>query len=516
MAVYPQVAENVVSPAEAADLFRLLVGQVRDYAIFVLDTNGIVISWNAGAERIKGYKAGEIIGHHFSRFYPEEAIRSGWPQTELDSARRDGRFEDEGWRLRKDGTRFWANVIITALYREDGTLRGFAKVTRDLTERRRAERLEADARQMSEFLAMLGHELRNPLAPITSAVTLAQRSLGDGERVSWALGVIGRQAAHMTRLVDDLLDMSRISRGQVRLERRRLIFREAIERAVEAVRPDCEQRGHQLDVNIDSRVLVRGDGVRLTQIITNLLVNASKYTPDGGRISVTLTVENEQARLSICDTGIGIAPDLLPRIFDIFTQGDRGLDRKAGGLGLGLAIAKRLVDMHGGHLAVRSAGPGCGSEFVVTLPVFACPGETETESPFADQLTVLVVDDNIDAAQVAKAMLESSGHRVIAAYDGETGLAMARNHLPDVIILDIGLPRMNGYELARQVRRIPELEGVTLVAITGYGTEEDRRTALEAGFDLHAVKPIDYDQLQLRLPVLAAQTPSRPRAISPM
>jgi PAS domain S-box-containing protein len=482
------------SPHLEDDVFRVLVEQVRDYAIFLLDPNGIVMSWNAGAERIKGYQAHEIVGDHFSRFYPEEAIRSGWPKRELEMATRDGRFEDEGWRLRKDGSRFWANVVLTALRDDHGRLRGFAKVTRDLTDRRRMERLEADAQQMSEFVAMLAHELRNPLAPIRSAVSVARHASSDAARIQWALEVIDRQSGHLTRLVDDLLDVSRIARGQVRLERRRVNLAEVIDAAVETVQPAMTQRGHTFTVVRHEDTQVRGDPVRLTQVLTNLLANACKYTPAGGRIELVVETPPGRVRIAVRDNGAGIPPDLLPRIFDLFTQDKRSLDRAEGGLGIGLSIAKRLVEMHRGTLNAYSVGPGCGSEFVIDLPLFADAGTLA--------LTVLVVDDNPDAASTLQALIEINGHRCVTERDGVNGIARARELLPDVVLLDIGMPGMNGYEVARALRAQPELEGVLLVAVTGYASDEDRQEAFESGFDLHLCKPVTYEQLVRHVPML--------------
>jgi len=484
------------------DLFRLLIEQVKDYGIFVLDPNGIVVSWNAGAENIKGYQAHEIIGHHFSRFYPPEAIRAGWPKTELEYAIRDGRFEDEGWRVRKDGTRFWANVVITALRDADGRLRGFAKVTRDLSERRRIERLEADAQQMGEFVAMLAHELRNPLAPIRSAISVVRHCDNEPARLAWAIDVIDRQAGHLTRLVDDLLDVGRITRGQVRLERRRVRLGTIVDSAVEAVQPLVQQRGHTLTVHVDADPLVRADPVRLAQVVTNLLTNACKYTPSGGRIDVRLGLEAGVAVLAVHDNGGGIAPDMLPRVFDIFTQDKRGLDRAEGGLGLGLTICRRLVEMHGGTVAAQSAGPGCGSEFTVRLP--ALPAHAGDGAA----LTVLVIDDNVDAASTLQALVELHGHRCVVANGGDAGLKLAAELVPDIVLLDIGLPGMNGYEVARRLRNLPLLDGVLLVAVTGYAAEEDRQRALDAGFDVHLSKPVSYEQLMQRVPMLAAAGPA--------
>jgi PAS domain S-box-containing protein len=485
------------------DLFKLLVDRVKDYAIFALDPNGIVSSWNTGAQNIKGYSAHEIIGHHFSRFYPEEAIRSGWPQTELEHAKRDGRFEDEGWRIRKDGTRFWANVVITALYDDEGTLKGFAKVTRDLTEKVRMQRLEADATMMGEFVAMLAHELRNPLAPIRSAINIAQHPAATADKLAWAHAVIDRQSSHLSKLVEDLLDVSRITRGRIKLERRRVRMGDVVDQAIEATGPACEAKKHKLMLHIEADPYVRGDAVRLTQILSNLISNACKYTPNGGRIDITLAEADGSASVTIRDTGIGMPADLMPRVFDMFTQDRRALDRSEGGLGLGLAIARRLAEMHRGTLLASSAGRGCGSEFVLRLPVFV-GGEPGRDD--ANRLIVLIVDDNEDAAMTLQSLLELQGHQCSVAFNAEEGLETARRILPDIALIDIGLPGMNGYELARHLRNAPELEGIKLAAVTGYGGEEDRREALDSGFDEHFAKPVTFDTLVRRMPILATDS----------
>jgi CheY-like chemotaxis protein len=394
---------------------------------------------------------------------------------------------------------FWANVVITALFGEDGTHLGFAKVTRDLTDRRRMERAEADAQTMSEFVAMLAHELRNPLAPIRSAIGVARHAQADATRQRWAIEVIDRQSAHLSRLVDDLLDVSRIARGQVRLERRRMRLGEALDAALEAVQPLASQRGHALTVHRGGDPCVRGDPVRVAQVLTNLLTNACKYTPSPGRIDVRLGTTAGRASVSVADNGEGIAPDLLPRIFDIFTQDKRSLDRAEGGLGLGLAIARQLADLHGGTLSARSAGRGCGSEFVFEMP------EVQGTGAEADALTVLVVDDNADAASMLQALVELDGHRCLVAHEGESALATARSALPDLVLLDIGLPGIDGYQVARRLRAIAGLEGVRIAAVTGYASEDDRQRALDAGFDVHLSKPVSHAQLLERLPMLAAR-----------
>jgi len=349
--------------------FRMLVEGVRDYAIFMLDPQGRVVSWNAGAQRIKGYQPEEIIGQHFSVFYPPEALERGWPEYELSVARKDGRFEDEGWRVRKDKSLFWANVVITPLHGDDGVLRGYSKVTRDMTERKHVEALEEGRRQMSEFLAMLGHELRNPLAPIRNAVHVMARKKLDPTASEWCRDVIDRQVSQLARLVDDLLDVTRITSGKITVHKEPMDLNRAVERAVESTRSMIDARKHSLKLSLSAApVMVDGDTVRLSQAILNLLNNAAKYTPEGGAISCSVKRENGNGVIRVRDNGIGIPRDLLPKIFELFVQGDRSLDRSEGGLGIGLTLVKSLVEQHGGTVTAHSAGPGRGSEFVLRLP----------------------------------------------------------------------------------------------------------------------------------------------------
>ncbi len=349
--------------------FRLLVGGIRDYAVFMLDPDGRIATWNEGAEAIKGYKAEEIIGEHFSRFYPQEAIDAKFPQTELEVAARVGRFEDEGWRLRKDGTAFWANVIITALFDPNGRLRGFAKVTRDMTERRRVVALEENERKMNEFLAMLGHELRNPLAPIRNALDLMRVQSNGDSRLEWARSVIDRQLTQLTRLVDDLLDVGRISSGKIALRREPIEINAAVQRAVEASRPLADASRHTLEVRLSPEpLLVDGDLTRLSQVVLNLLTNAIKYTPSGGKIKVDVAREGAFAVVRVKDTGIGMSPELIPKVFDLFVQGERSLDRSEGGLGIGLTLVKRLVSLHGGTVSAHSDGPGVAANSPSVFP----------------------------------------------------------------------------------------------------------------------------------------------------
>ncbi|MEO8565125.1 MAG: MASE1 domain-containing protein, partial [Betaproteobacteria bacterium] len=417
--------------------FRLLVGGIRDYAVFMLDTEGRIASWNAGAENIKGYKAEEIIGEHFSRFYPQEAIDANFPQMELEVAARVGRFEDEGWRLRKDGTSFWANVIITALFDSSGRLRGYAKVTRDMTERRRVVALEQSERKMNEFLAMLGHELRNPLAPIRNALDLMSVPSNGDSTHEWARSVIDRQLTQLTRLVDDLLDIGRISSGKIALHQEPIHVNAAVQRAIEASRPLADASRHTLDVRFSAETLsVDGDLTRLSQAVLNLLTNAIKYTPPGGKIEVDVRREGALAVVRVKDSGIGMSPELMPRVFDLFVQGERSLDRSEGGLGIGLTLVKRLVSLHGGTVSVHSDGPGRGSEFAISLPALAqsaAPSEPQPALPAAPAhppSRVLIVDDNRDSADTLAALLEAWGHEVRALYDGPSAIAAAAEYRP--------------------------------------------------------------------------------------
>jgi len=371
---------------------------------------------------------------------------------------------------------------------------------------------ESAVRAKDEFLAMLGHELRNPLAPILTAVQILAQRGGDG--AARELAAIERQARHLTRLVDDLLDVSRIMRGTVKLDRTALDLREVLVRSIEVASPLLEERAHALELSIPPGLVLEGDEERLVQVFSNLLTNAAKYTPACGRISVRAERTDAVVRVSVADRGIGIAPDLLPRVFDLFVQGDRRLDRAQGGLGLGLALVKALTVAHGGRVEARSAGPGHGSEFVVELPLGRAPVHAGRGAVGAEPVArargagrrVLVVDDNRDAAELLAEGLRLHGHDVRVAYDGPGALEVAGAFDPDVALLDIGLPVMSGYELAHRLRE----RGLRchLVAVTGYGQEADRLRAREHGFEAHVVKPVDLEQMRelvRRAPRLAAR-----------
>jgi PAS domain S-box-containing protein len=362
---------------QSEERFRLMVESVRDYAIFMLDTEGRITSWNKGAQLNKGYEAAEVIGKHFSIFYPQDKLDIGWPQHELEVALRDGRFEDEGWRLRKDGSRFWANVVITALHDSDGRHQGFVKVTRDMTASRRIHALEEQERRLTEFLALLGHELRNPMTPIANAVSIMQLEEPNNPRLRAARDILARQVTHLRRLVDDLLDVGRIATGKVHLVEETVDLRQVVADTAVAVQPTMAERGHAFTVNAtEEPVCVVGDPVRLVQVLTNLLNNAAKFTPPGGRIALSLSrAPDGRAELGVRDNGPGILPEALPGMFKLFVQGEHDVPGGAqAGLGIGLSLVQQLVHLHGGDVSAFSTGvSGEGTEFLVHLPLAAEP-----------------------------------------------------------------------------------------------------------------------------------------------
>ena len=386
-------------------------------------------------------------------------------------------------------------------------------VSLDITERAelevqsRARREEAEAiarslqdanRAKDEFLAMLGHELRNPLGTLANAVAVLER-LGGDETMRHVVAIIGRQAGQLTHLVNDLLDVARASSGKMDLQRRSVDLRALAGRCLDALVQAGRTERHEIAVRGEP-VHVDGDPARLEQVVNNLLDNALKYTPPGGRVTVTTERTGEAALLRVRDTGQGIRTDLLGRVFDLFVQEPQSLDRSRGGLGLGLALVKRLVELHGGSVAAWSAGPGQGSEFTIRLPAVAAaeaaPGAAGPDArPPVSPRRVLVVEDSPDARHSLRLLLELAGHQVETSDDGPSGLAKGRAFRPDVALIDLGLPGMDGYAVARELRRHPETRGVRLVAVTGYGQAEDRRRALEAGFDLHVTKPVDATML---------------------
>lgn len=511
---YPQDPNS--TPTGGSVPFQLLVESIEDYAIFMLDPAGHIVSWNAGATRLKGYHPEEILGKHFGVFYPIESRRAGWPEHELKVAAKEGRFEDEGWRIRKDGSRFWASVILTPLRGESRELVGYAKVTRDLTQTKRIEALEESERRMSEFLAMLSHELRNPLAPIRTMVDLFKTKKLEDPQLEMIRNVIDNQVSHLTRVVSDLLDIARIQHGLIAVHRGPVALSEAVAHSVQVVRPLLEEKHHKLHVReADQPLRVEGDLVRLSQVFTNLLNNAALYTAPGGDIWLDVSREGLDAVVAVRDNGRGIDPEWLPDIFAMFGHRHPRHPGSSTGLGIGLGVVKRLIDLHGGQVEVYSDGPGRGSTFVVRLPLLQDVAaaeesmqEREAEDRSVPRRRIMVVDDNRDFAESLALLLESLGHEVKIAHRGKQGLELAEQYRPEAVFLDIGLPDMDGYEVARELRSRLGDELLMLAALTGWGQERDKRAASEAGFDRHLVKPVELEQLEEVLE--AASTPESP------
>jgi PAS domain S-box-containing protein len=626
----------------AEQRFHHLVDAVTDYAIFMLDASGNVATWNAGAQKAKGYTADEIIGRHFSVFYTPEDREAGKPQRILDTVRREGRYEEEGWRVRKDGSRFWASVVITALQDEHGTVTGFAKVTRDLTARRAAEeneralareqagraRAEEERRRMltlleqvpatvnffrgpdlvfefahpraleslgtrdvvgkplldampeqrgrpyyarlkhvydsghaitetetlvrvetngqtvdtywdavflpirdaegaiegvmsfeldvtsrvrarealermnrakDEFLATMSHELRTPLNAISGWTTLLRRDATDAKQVAHGLEVIERNAKTQMRIINDLLDVSRIVAGKLQLAMTRMELSPIVHAAAEVVRPAAESKGVRLVVDVDPEVgETVADADRLQQIIWNLLINAVRFTPRGGRITVAADRDDSAILIRVTDTGVGIAADNLAHIFERFRQIDSSTTRTHGGLGLGLAIVRHLVEAHGGTVGADSEGLGHGATFTVRLPIRATsevrdePAQVRSAPDLAG-VNVLVVDDEPDALELVRVVLEAAGARVSVAKSASEALGM--QDAWDLIVSDIGMPMVDGYTYIQRVRSRNSGGGPPAIALSAYARVEDVQRALRAGFQEHLSKPVDQRKL---------------------
>jgi PAS domain S-box-containing protein len=499
------------------ELFRLLVENVKDYAIFIIDPQGSVMTWSKGGERLLGYTEAEIIGQHFRLFFTPDDVAKGEPEREIERANRTGRGEDDRWHVRKDGSRLWISGVLTRLSKDGAEVQGFAKIMRDLTQqkqteealRKRTEELATANAHKDRFMAVLSHELRNPLTPIRNVATIISQQAAGNPIVQNATMILDRQVKQMTCMVDDLLDAARIATAKVKLNRELVDACVTVQRAVDTARPIIEEHEHQLKVTLPKEPMwLQADPTRLEQIIVNLLINAAKYTEEGGRISVAAERQEGKVAVSVRDTGIGISPEMLPHVFDLFSQDETSLHLKQSGLGVGLNVARGLVEMHGGTIEAHSEGQRKGSEFVVRLPLLADrPTERvtsrESARPPVRSLRVLVVDDNRDSADSLAMLLRLSGHEVRAEYSGAAALQVAATYQPEVVLLDIGMPVMDGMEVAARLRQRLDRSKVVLVALTGYGQEADRQRTQEAGFAYHIVKPVDFQQLQELLTVLS-------------
>ncbi|MFL6198029.1 MAG: ATP-binding protein [Thermoanaerobaculia bacterium] len=478
---------------------------------------------NRGMARMYGLsEPAELVGARLGDLLPRSDthnveylrtfIRSGYRLSGAESHELD----------REGKPKYFLNNLIGVL--ENGRLMRVWGTQLDITERkrleeelrRRAEDLAGADRRKDQFLAMLAHELRNPLAPIRNAVELMRQVETFDPAFQPSREMVERQVKHLARLVDDLLDVSRITQGSIRLRKEAVELGTVIDRAVEATRPLIDSRAHDLKVQLPTDPIhLEADPTRLEQILANLLNNAAKYTMPGGQIRVTAALEGGEAVVRVRDNGIGVPPDVLERVFEPFVQSEGSLARSEGGLGIGLTLVRSLVEMHGGSVEAHSPGLGQGSEFVVRLPA-RLPAEKsapmpEPEVPFSSRgLRVLVVEDNVDAAESLSALLRLWGHEVRMVHDGLAALDAAREQHPEVVLLDIGLPGLDGYQVAKRLREDPSMDGALLVAMTGYGQPEDRRRSREAGIHHHFVKPVEPFVLRTLLSNLGAPVASGP------
>ena len=482
--------------------YRRLFEAAKD-GILILDAQTLkIIDSNPFMTDLLGYSHDEFFGKQLweiGLFTDKAASQAAYRELQNNGFIRYDHLPLESRNGQKVEVEFVSNV-----YAEDHQQVVQCNI-RDITERCRLERQLADLdRRKDEFLAMLSHELRNPLAPILNSVQLLQRQKDENPVQRKAHTIIERQVGQLTHLVDDLMEVSRTLTGRIQLRHEQVTVSGIVERAVDTVRPLIDQRKHELTVSLPpDPIWLYADAARLEQVVTNLLTNAVKYTNEGGHIWLSAQQEGDKAVLRVRDTGLGITPAFLPHIFDLFSQAERTSDRSQGGLGIGLALAMRLVEMHEGTIGVSST-LGQGSEFVVSLPVDLSrelpkktqPPATETVKPIDAVLRVLIVDDNVDAATALEMLLEEAGHSVRVAHTGPAGLAAALEFLPDVILLDIGLPELDGFEVAKRIRQQATLHNVVLVAMTGYGREKERQRSQEVGFDHHLVKPADFGTLE--------------------
>ena len=493
---------------ETVEQFHILVDSVEEYAIYLLDPNGNVVTWNTGAEKIKGYLADEIIGKNFASFYTADDVAAGKPQRNLREASRRGSIRDQGLRVRKDGSTFEAEVVITALRDAAGKIRGFSKVTRDITDQVRSREFEAEKiaaqkanKAKDDFLAALSHELRTPLTPALAAATYLQDNTDKlPQEFAEDVEIIKRNVQLQARLIDDLLDLTRIASGKLHLELEDCDAHKIIENALEMAESAIAAKQLKISTGLEAkRYHIMADCIRLQQVFWNLINNAVKFTPQNGQITLR-TFDDKAGRFhfEIEDTGIGIEPQRLASLFQPFEQADASVTRQFGGLGLGLAISKRLIDLHHGKIEAESRGRSFGATFKITLDTVpegaGANGRNHRVGGKASKpLRILLVEDHKDTRRTMSRLLTHFGHNVVTADNVEGAMAvMASNNL-DAVLCDIGLPDGSGYEVAAQARANG---GIKTIALTGFGTEQDVQRSKEAGFDFHLVKPINFQELQ--------------------
>jgi two-component system CheB/CheR fusion protein len=502
--VVREAAEEKIYSLRSADLlYRAMIEEMKDGAV-ALDPSGLIVYCNAYFAQLVKAERRALVGTKIFPFAPGEAegFFAGL------SAAPNGTAQRELALRASDGATVPVLAVMNRIGLGDGS-NVYCLIVTDLRDQKRREELVIEGRRKDEFLAMLAHELRNPIAPIRYAAERLRMGEPTPERLQWARDVIDRQVEQLTRLVDDLLDVSRITRGKVSLNFEPLDVDAIVSRAVDAARPMIEARKQDLKlIRPGEHLRVRGDATRLSQAICNLLNNAAKFTPEHGQISIS--VEKEPAadqqrwvRIAVTDNGVGIRPSVLPEMFNLFAQADTSQGRSQGGLGIGLTLVRSFVEMHGGTVTGSSDGPGRGSTFVVRLPLmseataapFAAAGPPLAVGGGAAVRKILIIDDNQDVADSLAQWLADCGHEVRIAHTGEAGLREAQAFRPALMFIDIGLPDMSGHEAARRLRSLPELKGAVLIAVTGYGQEDDRRQSREAGFDRHWIKPMTAEML---------------------
>ena len=503
---------DITQEKQAAEALRESERRFRTMAeslphiVFTFTDEGVVDYVNSRWTEFTGLTLADITEERVrgSSIHPDdlEAVRTAWAE-----ARRSGsRYESEFRGRRQDGAYRWLMARALPLRDDERRVTKWIATLVDTDELHQAQDAlrEADHRK-DEFLAILAHELRNPLAPIRTSLELLKRANGDAAVIQQARATMERQVLQLVRLVDDLIDVGRITRNRLELKREPIELASVVHHAVEACRAHLESAGHELAIALPpGAVRLHADPIRLAQVFENLLTNACKFTEPGGRVRLTAERQEHDVVVTVEDTGVGIPPDMLPRVFDLFTQVDGLLDRSAGGLGIGLSLVRQLVQMHGGSVDARSDGVGKGSAFVVRLPgVVEEPAAAPREPAVARLATrprrILIVDDNWDAAASLAGLLAIEGHQTFTAHDGVDGWAAAERLRPDVMLLDIGLPKLDGHELCRRVREQPWGRDMAIIAVTGWGQAADRRRSQEAGFDAHVVKPVDHAALEALL-----------------
>ena len=501
---------------QTEEQFHILVDSVEEYAIYMLDSTGNVLTWNSGAERIKQYSAEEIIGKNFACFYTAEDVAAERPQRNLREAARTGHIRDQGPRVRRDGSVFQAEIVLTALRDSSGNVRGYSKVTRDITDQLRSREFEAEkiaaekaSKAKDDFLAALSHELRTPLTPALAAANyLASNASKVPSEFAEDLEIIKRNVRLQARLIDDLLDLTRITRGKLQLHLEPIdanaVVRDAIEIANSAILSKKLSVSTELDAE---KHHIRGDSIRLQQIFWNLINNAVKFTPPGGQIAVRTYNDNAgHFRFEITDNGIGIERERLTSIFTPFEQADPSVSRQFGGLGLGLAISKHLIDLHHGRIEAESRGRSFGTTFKITLdtlPEGAAETSADSASPkhVPKQLRILLVEDHRDTRHAMSRLLTHFGHQTSVADSTQRAIEMMASQRFDLVLCDIGLPDGSGYDVISKAKAKGPIKAV---AITGFGTDEDIRRSKEAGFDFHLIKPVDFQELRTVLEQVGA------------